>query len=185
MSQKRRLHLAILILILILIVFQPFPVPSSVGGAISTLRLKQTAVLVCQERRRAVTTTAIAKDMKQATANLSVCECTMLGRVAVEWATRPVRQARPPGAVGSHALPDAIARSRPLNPAAGARTSHRPTAWLCDALRTASGGHGVEEALFGLVAVCGAAAVGMLLVQTTQFVIRWPAFTQLVSRLIG
>jgi hypothetical protein len=87
--------------------------------------------------------------------------------------------------VGSHALPNSLTRIRPLNLAARARTPDRPAAWFREALRTASGGHGVEEVLFGLVALCGVAAVGMLLLETTQFVSRWPAFAQLVSRLIG
>jgi hypothetical protein len=39
--------------------------------------------------------------------------------------------------------------------------------------------------LFGLVALCAVAAAGMLFLESAQFVFRWPAFAQLVSRLIG
>jgi hypothetical protein len=47
------------------------------------------------------------------------------------------------------------------------------------------GGHRVEEALFGLVAFCGLVAVGIGFLESAQFVFRWLALAQLVSRLIG
>jgi len=123
--------------------------------------------------------------MRQAAANLDVCPRVMLRRAAVAWESRPASRSRPPGAVGSRAPLNSLPRLRPLNLIARAGAPQRPAAWLGKALRTASGGHGVEDALFGLVAFSAAAAVGILLLETTQFVFRWPAFVQLVSRLIG
>lgn len=123
--------------------------------------------------------------MRQGTGNLDGCPCTTLRRVAIEWETRPASQNRPPGAVGNHALPDSLARIQPWNRAARAKAPRRATTWLREALRTASGGHRAEEALFGLVAFCGMAAVAALFLESGRFVFHWQAFAQLVSWLVG